>query len=260
MEYRNRTALITGASSGIGAEFARVLGQRGADLVLVARSRDRLDSLAQEVRSAHGVRADVVVADLSLPRASDDLVASVAALGVEVDILINNAGFGTHGALADADPARIRDEVSLNVGALTDLTTAYLPQMTRRGAGVIVNVASTAGFQPVPQMAVYAATKAYVLSLSEALWWEGKKNGVSVLALCPGPTDTEFFEIVGTDDAAVGARRTAAQVVETALRGLDRGAPSVVDGLANRISAVSSRFAPRRVVLAIAARAVGASK
>ncbi|MDL9938366.1 SDR family oxidoreductase [Gordonia sp. ABSL1-1] len=256
MEYRNRTALITGASGGIGEEFARVLASRGANLILVARSEDKLVKLADELGRLHGVRADVIAADLSIPAASNDVAERVGELGVEVDILVNNAGFGTHGDLADADPTRIREEVALNVGALTDLTTAYLPSMTARRSGAIINVASTAGFQPVPHMAVYAATKAYVLSLSEALWWEGKQHGVAVLALCPGATDTAFFNVVGSDDASVGARRSTKQVVETALRAVDSGKPSVVDGLQNKISAASSRFAPRRMVVSIAERMV----
>ena len=260
MNFRNKTALITGASGGIGKEFAVTLASKGADVILVARSADKLAALADELRSKHKVRAEVITADLSVPGAADHVVAGVDDLGLTVDVLINNAGFGTYGDLVDADPARIREEVALNVGALTDLTTIYLQTMAAQGSGVIVNVASTAAFQPVPHMAVYAATKAYVLSLSEALWWEGKQKGVKVLALCPGATDTEFFTVAGSDDAAVGGRRSTKQVVETALKALDAGKPSVVDGLQNRVSAVSSRFAPRRVVVAIAERVVRSSK
>lgn len=256
MDYQNRTALITGASGGIGEEFAKALAARGAQLILVARSEDKLTTLAETLHAEHGVRTEVVVADLSLPAAADKVIADVEARGLTVDILINNAGFGTHGFLAEDDPARIRDEVALNVGALTDFTTAYLAQMAERGAGVIINVASTAAFQPVPRMAVYAATKAYVLSLSEALWWEGKQSGVRVLALCPGATDTGFFDVVGTDNAAAGAKRSTTQVVDTALRALDAGKPSVVDGLQNRIGAVMGRFVPTRLILRISERVV----
>ncbi|AZG47565.1 SDR family NAD(P)-dependent oxidoreductase [Gordonia insulae] len=260
MDYRQRTTLITGASGGIGAEFAKTLADKGSDLILVARSEDKLEALAADLRSRHGIRAEVIAADLSVPGAGDGLVTEVGKRGLDVDILINNAGFGTHGDLIDADPARIRDEVSLNVAVLTDLTTAYLKTMAAKQSGAIINVASTAGFQPVPHMAVYAATKAYVLSLSEALWWEGKQHGVKVLALCPGATDTEFFDIAGSDDAAVGSRRSTRQVVDTALDALEAGKPSVIDGAQNRISAIGSRFAPRRLVIAIAERAVRPKK
>ncbi|MET9201956.1 SDR family oxidoreductase [Gordonia sp. NPDC003585] len=256
MNHRDSTVLITGASSGIGKDFAETLAAQGANLILTARSVDKLDALAGDLRARHSIRTDVIGADLSVPGAAAELVGEIDKRGLDVDFLINNAGFGTHGDLADADPTRISSEVALNVAALTDLTTAYLQLMTARGSGAIINVASTAAFQPVPHMAVYAATKAYVLSLSEALWWEARRNGVRVLALCPGATDTEFFDVVGSDDAAVGARRTTRQVVDTALDALAAGKPSVVDGLLNKVSANSPRFAPRRVVLAIAERAV----
>ena len=256
MEYRTITTLITGASGGIGEEFARTLAAKGANVILVARSVDKLTALADELRNKHGIRADVIGSDLSVPGAATSLVAEVDKLGVDVDFLINNAGFGTHGDLADADPDRIRDEVALNVSALTDLTTTYLQRMTALKSGSIINVASTAAFQPVPHMAVYAATKAYVLSLSEALWWEAKRDGVRVLALCPGATDTAFFDVAGSDDAAVGTRRSTRQVVDTALSALEAGKPSVVDGAFNKLSAGSSRFAPRRLVVAVAERAV----
>lgn len=255
MEYRNRTALITGASGGIGEQFARVFAARGADLILVARSEDKLVALAGELSSRHQIRAEVIPADLSIPGAADKVVAEADSRGLRVDILVNNAGFGTFGYLAKADPARIRDEVALNVGALTDFTTTYLHRMADAGEGAILNIASNAAFQPIPRMAVYAATKAYVLSLSEALWSEGRRVGVRVLAVCPGATDTEFFDVAG-DGSAMKQRRTVEQVVDTALTALEAGKPSVVDGLINRIGAYGARFAPRRLVLAIAERTV----
>ena len=255
MDYRNSTALITGASGGIGEQFARALAARGADLVLVARSEDKLVALAGELSSRYGIRAEVIPADLSVPGAVDKVVAEADGRGLRVDVLVNNAGFGTFGYLAKADPARIRDEVQLNVGALTDFTTIYLQRMAEVGRGAILNIASNAAFQPVPRMAVYAATKAYVLSLSEALWSEGRRAGVRVLAVCPGATDTEFFDVAG-DGSAMKQRRSTEQVVDTALRALEAGKPSVVDGLLNRIGAYGARFAPRRLVLAIAERTV----
>lgn len=188
-----------------------------------------------------------------------ELAAEITRRELDIDVLVNNAGFGTHGDLADADPAQIHDEVTLNVSALTDLTTTYLPAMTRRRSGVIVNIASTAAFQPVPHMAVYAATKAYVLSLTEALWWEAKRDGVQVLAVCPGPTETNFFDIAG-ESAAVGRFRQPKQVVDSAFRALDRGRPSVVDGTANRLQTLAPRFVSRRTTLAVAERATRESQ
>ncbi|MFI8773863.1 SDR family NAD(P)-dependent oxidoreductase [Gordonia sp. NPDC062954] len=194
MDYRDKTVLITGASGGIGAAFATGLAARGANVILVARNEAKLKELATDLHDSHGIRAEYLAADLSEPCASDDVVEELDRRGLAVDILVNNAGFGMHADFADSDPARIRDAVALNVGVLTDLCAVYMSRMTQLGAGAIINVASVAAFQPVPHLAVYAATKAYVLSLSEALWWEGKQNGVKVLAVCPGATDTGFFE------------------------------------------------------------------
>ncbi|HVK23233.1 MAG TPA: SDR family oxidoreductase [Actinokineospora sp.] len=256
MDFTGQTALITGASTGIGADYAREFAARGADLVLVARSEDKLEALAVELRARHGRAVDVVAVDLSRPGAGQDVAARVDALGRTIDVLVNNAGFGTHGALADADVDRLVEQVRLNCAAVVDLTRRFLPAMIGRGRGTVVNVASTAAFQPVPHMAVYAATKAFVLSFSEALWAEAKPAGVRVLAVCPGATETPFFDVVGTDAAAVGRRRGTAQVVATTLRGLRRGAPSVIDGPANAALAGLTRFTPRRALIAIAGRAV----
>lgn len=253
--YAGKTALITGASSGIGAEFARALASRGCNAILVARSGPRLDELAATLRTDYGVTADVITTDLTAVGAVEQLTVEIASRGLDVHVLINNAGFGTHGDLADADPVRIHDEVTLNVAALTDLTTAYLPAMTERRCGVIINVASTAAFQPVPHMAVYGATKAYVLSFTEALWWEARRNGVQVLALCPGATETNFFDVAGAD-AAVGRFRQPKQVVDTAFHALDHDRPSVVDGSANRLLSLASRFVPRRTSLVVTERAM----
>ncbi|HEY6236260.1 MAG TPA: SDR family oxidoreductase, partial [Candidatus Elarobacter sp.] len=199
------TALITGASSGIGEAFARALAARGEDLVLVARSAERLEALAAELSAKHGVRAHVLPADLSDPKAVDALVAELTARGLTVTTLINNAGFGTHGEFASLDAARERDEVIVNVLAPVQLTHALLPAMVARKSGAIVNVGSTASFQPVPYMAVYGATKAFLLSFSEALAEEVRAHGVRVVALCPGQTDTAFF--AGIDEARVGRAR-----------------------------------------------------
>lgn len=173
MMFHGQTALVTGASTGIGAAFAREFANRGADLVLVARSIDKLEALAREVRVSHRVRVDVVPVDLARPGVGRDLARRVTApdngpdtgLGRTVDVLVNNAGFATHGDVAAADPARLHEQVQLNVTAVMDLTAAFLPEMTARGSGSIINVASTVAFQPVPHMAVYGATKAFALSL-----------------------------------------------------------------------------------------------
>jgi len=246
------TALITGASSGIGEAFARTLAARGDDLVLVARSAGRLETLAAELSAKHGVRAHVLPADLSDPGAVDALVAELAARELTVEMLINNAGFGTHGEFASLDAARERDEVLVNVLAPVMLTRALLPAMIARTSGASVNVGSTASFQPVPYMAVYGATKAFVLSFSEALAEEVRAYGVRVVALCPGQTDTAFFD--GIDEARVGRARTTQQVVDTALRALKRGRVVAVDGFANYVLANSVRLAPRRLVTRVAAR------
>src|SRR5437660_4891094 len=225
------TALVTGASSGIGEAFARALAGRGDDLVLVARSADRLEALAAELRARHGVRAEVIAADLADPAAPDAIAAELAARGLAVDTLINNAGFGTHGEFAAQDAKRERDEVIVNAYAPLALTHALLPGMLARKHGEIVNVASTAAFQPVPYMATYGATKAFLLSFSEALAEEVRAHGVRVVALCPGQTDTAFFTEIG--EARVGRARRPEQLVASALRALRPGRPGARDRLAN---------------------------
>jgi short-subunit dehydrogenase len=251
MAHRPR-ALITGASSGIGAAFARALAARGEDLVLVARSAARLTALAAELAAKYGILADVLPTDLADPGATDAIVAELTARDIEIGTLINNAGFGSHGEFAALDATRERDEVFVNVFAPHQLTRALLPPMVARRKGAIVNVASNAAFQAVPYMATYGATKAFLLSFSEALAAEVRPQGVRVLALCPGQTDTAFFE--GIDEARVGRARTPDQVVATALRALDRGQAVVVDGWMNYLLANSTRFAPRSLVTGIAAR------
>jgi uncharacterized protein len=215
-------ALITGASAGIGLEFAKRLAERGYDVILSARRRDRLDELAARLRAEHGgIRVEVIVADLQDSDAPAAIVAETARLGIGVDLLVNNAGFGTHGHFETLPPDRERGEIAVNVAALVALTHAFLPAMLERGQGGVINVASTAAFQPVPYMAVYAATKAFVRSFSEALHEEVQARGVRVIALCPGPTATEFFD---ADVAAPrGPIRTVRDVVTTGLRAYDAG-------------------------------------
>lgn len=258
MTYSGTTALITGASSGLGAEFAGRFAARGANLVLVARRADRLEELAQELRSQHGITVTVIPMDLGRAGVGRELADELAGRGITVDTLVNNAGFGTHSTFAEEDPDVIAAEISLNVAALVDITRAFLPGMLAAGKGALVNVASTAAFQPIPGMAVYGATKAFVLSFTEAVAHETKGSGLSVLALCPGATSTEFFDVLGSQSAAVGRMQSPTQVVETAIKALDRsGTPgSVVSGWANRVAAGFAQRLPRAVTVAIAARAV----
>ncbi|HEX5858489.1 MAG TPA: SDR family oxidoreductase [Microbacterium sp.] len=254
MTYRGTTALITGASSGLGAEFATRLAERGADVVLVARREDRLRELAGRLERDHKVTATVVPLDLTAPGAARTVRAALGGRGIQT--LVNNAGFGIRGAFVDEDPARIESMLQLNVMALTALTREFLPDLIRTGTGALVNIASTAAYQPCPNMAVYGASKAFVLSLTEAIAHETRDTGLSVLALSPGATSTEFFEVVGTPDAAVGNFQTSAQVVATALRALDRKdtPPSVISGIKNRTLATLGGLVPRRLSLAAAGR------
>ena len=253
MEFNGSRALVTGASSGIGAVFARELVNRGASPVLVARSQDRLEALAAELRDHSGVSIDVLACDLSEPGAGAALAAGLAERGVRVDVLVNNAGFGLFGQLHETDPARTAQQIQLNVVALTELTCAVLPQMRARDHGAIVNVASTAAFQPLPYMAVYGATKAYVLSFTEALWAETRGTGVRVTALCPGATDTAFFD-TASEHASIGRRMAPEQVVAAAFTALERRRCSVIPGLRNRLLADAPRLTPRQTVVRISER------
>lgn len=241
--------LITGASAGLGAEFARQCRARGDELVLVARRKDRLEALAAELGSCH-----VVAADLARPEAAAKLLADVAGLGLEVDTLVNNAGFGAAGAFVEAPPERLLEMIDLNVRSLTELCRLALPPMLERRRGAILNVASTAAFQAGPWSAVYYASKAYVLSLSEALYEECKGRGVRVTALCPGPTATEFFAVAGSPNSRLAKMATDPKaVVAAGLAGLARGKPIVVPGVANKVGAFGTRLMPRATLRRIVA-------
>jgi short-subunit dehydrogenase len=245
----NKVALVTGASAGLGVEFARHLAKRGHRLVLAARRKERLDELAKELGNARAVAID-----LSKKDSAAKLLADIEANGETVDLLVNNAGFGLIGRFAELDANRLRQMIDLNVGALTDLCRGVTPGMIERKSGAILNLASTAAFQPGPKMAVYFATKAFVLSLSEALHEELKPHGIKVSCLCPGPTRTEFGDVAGFGGNGLFDRvaMSAAQVVETGLRGLESNQAVVVAGWMNKIGAASTRFAPRSVVRKIA--------
>jgi short-subunit dehydrogenase len=243
--------LITGASAGLGAEFARQCAARGDELVLVARRRDRLEALAAEL----GDRSHVVAADLAEAGAPARLMEEVAGLGITVETLINNAGFGIVGRFAALPPERLRGMIDLNVAALTELAHLALPAMIDRRRGYIMNVASTAAFQPGPGFAVYFATKAYVLSLSEALHQEQKASGIHVSALCPGPTATEFGEVAGvTSQSFTKFSADPATVVRTGLAGLARNKAVIVPGAMNKVSAQGGRVIPRALMRRIVAR------
>ena len=244
-------AVVTGASSGLGVHFAERLASEGANLILVARSVEKLEALAQRLTAAYGVRAEVRQVDLS--DAAQRAVLADELSTVHVHTLINNAGFGTMGDFADAPADRLVQEMQLNMVALTELTRAVVPGMVDRGRGAVVNVASTAAFQPIPTMAVYAASKAYVLRFSMALWDELKDSGVRVLAICPGPTETAFFANAGNDQA-MSNRRTPEQVVDTTFEALRRNRPFVIDGASNGALAFATRFAPTGLTLALARR------
>ena len=237
-DFKGKTVLVTGASMGLGAAFARELSRRGAVLVLVARSQDRLEELAKELNGAH-----VIAMDLGRPGAARRVFDAVTAKGLDVDVLINNAGFGLHGHFDELAIETQRAAIDLNVGALVELTHVFLPMLERRQGGVI-HIASTASFQPVPYLAVYAASKAFVLSFSEALWAEYRGRGVRVLALCPGATETSFFERSG-EGAALGKKARPEQVVSLGLRAFRANRASVVQGAGNFITTLFSRFMTR---------------
>ncbi|WP_051804008.1 MULTISPECIES: SDR family NAD(P)-dependent oxidoreductase [unclassified Streptomyces] len=231
IDYHRQTVIVTGASSGLGAEFARQLARRGANLVLVARRADRLESLAADLTRAHGVTVTTVARDLGLPDAGRTLRAELESRGIYATGLVNNAGFGTHDAFTDEDPDRLQSMIALNVSALVDLSRAYIDPLSSAGTGVLINVASLLGFQPTPYLSVYGATKAFVLSFTESLWEETRGSGLRVLAVCPGATRTEFYDVAGSQSADYGTKRaTPEQVVKTALDTLDRRSapPSVV--------------------------------
>ncbi|WP_328665912.1 SDR family oxidoreductase [Streptomyces sp. NBC_00322] len=253
--YADHTALVTGASSGLGAEFARQLAGRGANLILVARSADRLRALAAEIERTHSVRVDVVPTDLADCDAVQHLVGEI---GDRVHLLVNSAGYGSYGRFATLDPGREYDQVLVNNAALVALTRAVLPAMLDRGNGGVVNVASTIAFQPGAYQAVYGATKAFVLSFSEAVRVETRGTGVRVLTLCPGPVDTGFLAGLGDDRAARTAIYSrldrADRVVTVGLRAFDRDRGTVIPGFRNALLASAPRFAPRAVTAWISGR------
>jgi short-subunit dehydrogenase len=246
------TALITGASSGIGLELAKLFARDGYDLVLVARRREKLETLGEDLRRRHGVQFRAIAADLADSSAPAEIMRQLAAAAVEIDVLVNNAGFGGLGWFAKTDLESERRMIEVNVTALTALTKLFLPRMLARRRGRILNVASTAGFAPGPLMAVYYASKAYVISLSEALSEELRGSGVSVTVLCPGPTLTEFQAVAHMETTRLfrlpGVVMGAEAVAKAGYAGLMRGKRMVVPGLFNRALMLVIRLSPRAVV------------
>lgn len=256
----DRTCLVTGASSGIGREIARELARRGLGVTLVARREDRLAALADELSGKHGIRAEVLAADLTDAAERGHIGAELAARGLGVDVLVNNAGVGTFGPVQHSDPDGEAAMVRLDVEAVVDLCSRFVPAMVERGAGAVLNVASTAAYQPIPGQAAYAAAKAFVLSYSQAIRAELRGTGVTVTALCPGPVHTEFGSAAGVEleDAGqplpkfmwVPAERVAAVGVE----GLASGRAVVIPGLANRVTSVGGQLLPRSLLVPMIAR------
>ena len=254
MNYKGKTAVVTGASSGIGLGYAHELAARGANLVLVARNKAVLEKIAADIKAEHNVNIDVVALDLSKVSSGQELLDALTSLKVSPDVLINNAGFGTNNRVAKEDRAKIQQEIVLNVVTLVDLTTGVLPQMLTKDFGVIVNIGSTASFQPVPGMAVYAATKAFVRSFTSALWGEVKGTNVRVLTVNPGATETEFFKIAEAKPA--GKLAPVSDVVAATFKALDskKSSPSIVVGGQNALMAHFTRIVPVKAVINIAGK------
>lgn len=250
------TTLITGASSGIGAAFARKLARRGRNLLLVARSEDKLIALCNEVGRVSGIRAQYVVMDLTEADAPARLLAETQKRELLVDMLVNNAGFGSMGDFNRLDLNNELEIIDLNVKSLVELTHRFLGPMRDNRQGTIINVASTAAFQAVPFMATYAATKAFVLSFSEAIAEENRTHGIHVMALCPGVTDTNFFEASNIDRPPMRTVQTPDEVVDAALRGLPRKKSVVVSGWTNWFMVEAERFVPRGLVTRVAGKAL----
>jgi short-subunit dehydrogenase len=253
LEYLGKTAVVTGASSGLGVDFAKALAKRGANLVLVARRKDELEKLAAELVKQFAVDVKTISLDLSDATSGSKLMAELKKMKLDADILINNAGFGTSGRFANENRTKVAEEITLNVLTLVDLTHAVLPGMLKRNSGAIVNIASTAAYQPVPGMAVYAATKSFVLSFTSAVWGETKDTGVRVLAVSPGATATNFFNVAGATPSS--ALAPASDVIEATFKALDssKSAPSVIVGGRNAAMAKLSKFMPTKLVIGVAA-------
>jgi uncharacterized protein len=248
------TALVTGASLGIGAAFATELAKKNYDLILVARSQDKLEQLAGELSSQYQVKTEVIVQDLTAISAGQMVFDAVQAKGMTVDLLINNAGFGDYGAFSDRPLVKQMEMVQLNIAAVVQLTGLFLPAMQQKKNGAIINVSSIAAFQPIPYMSVYAASKAFILSFSEALWAENKERGVNILVTCPGPTESEFYDRANFPDSAAVLSSmniaSSAKVVQETLQALEKKHSTVVaGGFTNQIIVNLPRLVPRDLLV-----------
>jgi uncharacterized protein len=252
------TCLVTGASSGIGADVARSLARRGHGSVLVARRTDRLEELANELTEGHGVRAETLACDLGDANARAGMLTRLGELGLTVDVLVNNAGFGSGGCFHELDPERELAMVKVNVEAVVDLCGRFVPAMVKGGAGAVLNVASIAAFQPLPRQATYSATKAFVVTFTDALYADLRGTGVTATCLCPGPVKTEFSDAAGIEEAAEGLPdlfwSESADVAEEAVKALERGKRLVIPGAINRMSALGGQHAPRGLFLRLGSR------
>ena len=253
-DWRGKWALVTGASAGIGRALAQQLAAGGANLVLTARRRERLEQLAADLRSKHGVQVEVFAADLARPTAPDELFTFTQRKGIGIELLVNNAGFGAYGEFFKIELARQLAMVQVNVAAVIHLTRLYLPPMIERHRGDILVVASTAGFQGVPYITTYAATKAFDLLFAEALAEEVRRYGIRVCALCPGSTESEFGYVAGQPERTGGHQESAEKVARVGLKALAKGKSSVVSGLGNLLGVLGQRLAPRRLVTRVAAK------
>ena len=248
--YADRWALITGASSGIGAEFARRLAAHGMHLVLTARRKELLEKLADELHTRHGTKTEIIVGDLTDATEPQRLCDAIATKGIQIELLINNAGFGWVSTIDETEVSRMKQLIQLNIASITELTFLLLPAMLGRGHGGIINVSSVAAFQPVAYMPVYAASKAFVLHFSEALWAECRDRGVTVTALCPGTTQTDFFDVANVPGWLKKHEfSTPEQVVKSALKALERRKQIAIPGWRNRLIAFSVRMARRKMVV-----------
>ncbi len=252
----SKTVLITGASSGIGEQFAHVFAKHNFNLVLVARTESKLNSLAEQLKTHYSIAVTIIPVDLSQEHAAREIVAKTDQLKITIDILVNNAGFGTNGKFANIDCQSSLDLIKVNISALTELCRLYLDKMIARNQGKILNVASTAAFQAGPHMAVYCASKAFVLSFSEAIAHEVKDHNINVTVLCPGVTKTNFFERANMHHTKLVNNKftlmTAEKVAEIGYRDLMRGKRISISGLYNKMLAFSTRLAPRRLTTIIA--------
>jgi short-subunit dehydrogenase len=252
--WAGKWALVTGASAGIGLELAEQLAEGGANLVLTARRTDRLEKLAADLAAKHAVKVEIFATDLIRPEAPREIFAFTAEKGIEVELLVNNAGFGAFGLIHDIPESRLLEMIQVNCSAVVELTRLYVPAMVARRHGDVLIVASVAGFQALAFNAVYAATKAFDLLFAEGIAEELREFGIGVCALCPGSTTTEFQKVAQQPDRIFRAAETADKVARAGLEGLVRGKSSVISGFKNKLMVASERVAPRRFIVRMAAK------